>query len=144
MFDSVQMEINVVSYQDPYPTGEPLGVEFFSDGSKKVFFEDVSLLVPKDPMYILSYATWIVDGDARDWYEIPITMTGKMFGECQFFESWNYKIDKRRSYRFDKVLRLVRIDTGEVITPQQLCTFIGGRMVYPLFSKEFGVDRSCG
>jgi hypothetical protein len=124
-----------------YPDDNPIKIEHKEDGSRIIHFPDIKLEIQPAPMYTLEYAGWVVDGEVRDWYEVPISLTGAKFSDGLFYEAWNYKIDKRRFYRFDKTLRVTSLRNGELITPDHLCNFLGGRYEWPINSDHHGLFR---
>jgi hypothetical protein len=139
----IKFSAGLTERRSPFPTSEPIKVKRMAKGWRRFYFEEGTLEVPPEPGYNLVYGSWIAEnGEARDWYEVPVGLTGSMFGDGLYFEAWNYKIDARRHYRFDKVLKLVNLWTQEVISAEFLCKFLGGRMIHPLFNEFHGVNRT--
>jgi hypothetical protein len=90
--------------------------------------EDGDVLTLKEPTYRLEYIFRRLAPDAIETYSVNIGLTGRLLHNGRFFEAWNFDIDERRHYRFDKTHRLVGLKTGQVLTGEELCKDLEGSM----------------
>jgi hypothetical protein len=113
---------------DPWPAGKPARVEHLPDGSRRCHMEDGDVLTLKEPTYLLEYiSAWSAPDDIKT-YSVNIGLTGRLLHNRRFFEAWNFDIDERRHYRFDKTHRLVGLKTGQILTGEELCKDLEGAM----------------
>lgn len=111
-----------------WPAGNPARIEYLPDGAKRCHMEDGTVFTVKDPTYRLEYMSRQLAPDDFDTYSVNIGLTGRLLHNGRFFEAWNFDIDERRHYRFDKTYRLVDIKTGEIMTGEELCKDLQGSM----------------
>ena len=90
--------------------------------------EDGDVLTLKEPTYRLEYIFRRLAPDDIETYSVNIGLTGRLLHNGRFFEAWNFDIDERRHYRFDKTHRLVGLKTGQVLTGEELCKDLEGSM----------------
>lgn len=102
-----------------WPNGKPISSIELEDGRVKHTLEDGRAFIVSTPNYRLDYqSTWIgsVQGDT---YSVNVAIVG-LCEVAGFFTCWNFDIGELRCYAFHKTVRLVHLETGEVLSSLEL------------------------